>query len=115
MVETRHAFPDGGDGPNFAVGVLGDLHLSPDRQMVLFDEARTQMRQCLGSLQHSLGGPKDCAVGLVQLGDLGGYHHQPGGVACFERAKDWLAGFGMPCTLITGNHDLGVRFVVHWV
>ncbi|RMZ55005.1 hypothetical protein APUTEX25_000522 [Auxenochlorella protothecoides] len=29
--------------PNFTLGILGDLHLSPDRQMRLFEEAKDQL------------------------------------------------------------------------
>lgn len=93
--------------PNFTLGILGDLHLSPDRQMRLFEEAKDQLVTVLESQQAKLGGGTACQAGLIQLGDVGGYHHQPGSLACFQRCRDWLAGFDLPVALITGNHDLG--------
>ncbi|KAL6768266.1 hypothetical protein ACKKBF_B38445 [Auxenochlorella protothecoides x Auxenochlorella symbiontica] len=97
--------------PNFTLGILGDLHLSPDRQMRLFEEAKDQLVTVLESQQAKLGGGTACQAGLIQLGDVGGYHHQPGSLACFQRCRDWLAGFDLPVALITGNHDLeGLEF-----
>lgn len=38
-------------------------------------------------------------------GDLGGYKFRPGSRECFARGRDFLAGFGVPTTLVTGNHE----------
>lgn len=39
------------------------------------------------------------------------YHHGPGGMGCFERAKDYLGGFNVPTATLLGNHDLeGAEF-----
>ncbi len=38
-------------------------------------------------------------------GDLGGYKFRPGSRECFERGREYLAGFGVPATLVTGNHE----------
>lgn len=55
----------------FALGVVGDIHLEPD-QMHLFYKARDQLHT---SLQSKL---VQASSRLVQLGDLGGYNHDPG-------------------------------------
>lgn len=75
--------------------------------MGLFLEARKQVVEgCTlpdGSLQPG--------ARVVQLGDLGSYHHGPGGMGCFLLAKDYLDGFSMPAATILGNHDLeGMEF-----
>lgn len=38
-------------------------------------------------------------------GDLGGYKFRPGSRECFTRGREYLAGFGLPTTLVTGNHE----------
>ena len=38
-------------------------------------------------------------------GDLGGYKFRPGSRACFEQGRSFLAAFGLPATLVTGNHE----------
>ena len=43
--------------------------------------------------------------GPGSAGDLGGYRHRPGSRECFERGRDYLAGFRLPATLVTGNHE----------
>jgi hypothetical protein len=43
---------------------------------------------------------------VVQLGDLGHGKHASGSASCFEFAKRYLEGFGVPFSLILGNHDL---------
>mmetsp|Transcript_7724 Transcript_7724/g.21988 ORF Transcript_7724/g.21988 Transcript_7724/m.21988 type:complete len:387 (+) Transcript_7724:84-1244(+) len=88
-----------------AIGIIGDLHLEPD-QMHLFHQARAQI---IGAVRE-LGGEEGSGR-IVQLGDLGGYSCGPGGVECFRVAREFLAGFGMPVSLVTGNHDLeGAEF-----
>ncbi|KAK9806310.1 hypothetical protein WJX72_009584 [[Myrmecia] bisecta] len=101
----------------FAVAIMGDLHLQPD-QMHLFHEAREQLVRALSSPASA----SDSATGasaeappagarVVQLGDLGGYTCQPGSMACFETAKAFLEGFPVPRALVVGNHDLeGAEF-----
>ena len=57
------------------IAVLGDLHLEPD-QMRLFHKARQQITSVLSD--RVTGEPLACGA-VVQLGDVGGYNHQPGG------------------------------------
>ncbi|PSC75593.1 calcineurin-like phosphoesterase [Micractinium conductrix] len=85
--------------PSFAVAIVGDLHLEPGPQEPLFEEAR---RQLVGAVCE----PGVAAPRVVQLGDLGGYKFRPGSRECFTRGREYLAGFGLPTTLVTGNHDL---------
>ncbi|GFR41890.1 hypothetical protein Agub_g2676, partial [Astrephomene gubernaculifera] len=111
------------------LAVLGDLHLPPPR-MQLYREAQQQLRGLLlqqqegeqgGSTAAAAGGneaaaPPAAAAGdaaavrpvgrLVQLGDLGHGKHASGSRSCFEFARQYLDGFGVPYSLITGNHDL---------
>jgi len=91
------------------VAVLGDLHLEgpPVGPGDLgFAEARAQVAAAVGT---SSADGVDRAV--VQIGDVGGYSAQPGSQACFDRAREYLDGFGLPYRLITGNHDLeGAEF-----
>ena len=64
------------------MAVLGDLHLEPD-QMRLFHKAR---KQVVSRLSHTATGqPLPCAA-VVQLGDVGGYNNQPGGL-CSSASK----------------------------
>ncbi|KAK9802059.1 hypothetical protein WJX73_008858 [Symbiochloris irregularis] len=84
------------------VAIVGDLHLEPD-QMRLFHKARRQINDVLSDEISSKPLP---SAGVVQLGDLGGYNHQPGSHKCFLTAKEYLDGFKVPYAVITGNHDL---------
>ena len=93
--------------PAFALTVLGDLHMAPDKQMHLFERAQTQIKDAMAVLVKQNGGSEACHAGIVSLGDLGDYHHGPGSSACFQRSKEWLDRFQLPVGLITGNHDLG--------
>uniref|UniRef100_A0A061QWZ0 Calcineurin-like phosphoesterase n=1 Tax=Tetraselmis sp. GSL018 TaxID=582737 RepID=A0A061QWZ0_9CHLO len=68
----------------YAVGIMGDLHLEPE-QMDLFHTARAQITEALGR-----------AAGAGT----------PGSRECFETAREFLAGFGLPVSVVTGNHDL---------
>lgn len=90
---------DDRNAPTFAVAIVGDLHLEPGPPMVKFDEARRQ-------LISTLNAPGIVAPRVVQLGDLGGYKFRPGSRDCFVRGREYLAGFGVPTTLVIGNHDL---------
>jgi 3',5'-cyclic AMP phosphodiesterase CpdA len=83
----------------FACAIMGDLHLEPGHQMKLFEEAR---RQLVGAITEDAS----AVPRVVQLGDLGGYKFRPGSRECFARGRDFLAGFDVPTTLVTGNHDL---------
>ena len=105
---------------------MGDLHLEPGAEaMAPFLAARAQLAAALasdapdasgasGSAGSASGGgaaPAPHAPRVVQVGDLGGYTADPGSTACFLRARDFLAGFGLPATLVLGNHDLeGAEF-----
>ena len=61
-------------------------------------------------MQEVLLGSSDASSMVVQLGDLG-TGASSGNRDCFERAKQYLHGFGCPYAVITGNHDLeGVDF-----
>lgn len=73
----------------YSVSVLGDLHLEP-AQMHLFHEARQQLVAVMEP-----GAPR-----VVQLGDLGGYKHRPGG--CIIHNLKRLA------LMMLGNHSLCV-------
>ena len=56
----------------FAIAVVGDLHLEPG-QMSIFDSAARQLSAAVAGAEG--------AARLVQLGDLGGYDHHPGGLS----------------------------------
>ena len=58
----------------FSMAIIGDLHLEPD-QMGQFRAARAQLRQAVEA-DGDASGP--VAPRVVQLGDLGGYEHEPG-------------------------------------
>ena len=108
----------------FAIAVVGDLHLEPG-QMSIFDSAA---RQLSAAMTREAG-----AARLVQLGDLGGYDHHPGGLSkgdatcgaqheqnstvsqagctagsmhCFKVAAEYLEQIPAPRALVAGNHDL---------
>ncbi len=49
--------------------------------------------------------PKALPAWPPAAGDLGGYKFRPGSRECFQRGKEFLAGFGVPTTLVTGNHE----------
>jgi 3',5'-cyclic AMP phosphodiesterase CpdA len=103
-----------------AVAIMGDLHLHPD-QMPLFHAARDDL---VGAMRGALAeegeegeegegeegegheGGGGARLRLAQLGDLGAYECAPGTTACFEAARDYLATFGCPRALVTGNHDV---------
>jgi hypothetical protein len=56
---------------------MGDLHLEP-AQMHLFEEARQQLLDAMrGPDGQLMPGAR-----VIQLGDLGGYHHEPGASFC---------------------------------
>lgn len=87
----------------FSMAVIGDLHLEPD-QMGQFRAARAQLRQ---AVEADGGASGPAAPRVVQLGDLGGYEHEPGarlllapacslpgsGARClpFVKVPDWRA------------------------
>ncbi|MEW5302229.1 MAG: hypothetical protein WDW36_005031 [Sanguina aurantia] len=81
--------------------ILGDLHLAPD-QMHLFEAARAQLVAAVAGLS----GGADTGARVVQLGDLGHSKHVPGSRECFQTARGYLDGFGIPSAFILGNHDL---------
>lgn len=70
--------------------------------MPLFEEAQKQLRTAMSDS----AGRVLPEARVVQVGDLGGYKHGPGTRGCFEVALDYMSGFGVPFSLITGNHDL---------
>jgi len=57
----------------YSISILGDLHLEP-AQMHLFEQARQQLVTAMSEAGAVLPGAR-----VVQLGDLGGYAHRPGG------------------------------------
>jgi len=61
----------------------------------------------LHPLSPALQLPRPCACPLLvpPTGDLGGYKFKPGSRECFVRGREYLAGFGLPTTLVTGNHE----------
>ncbi|GLC33772.1 hypothetical protein PLESTB_000113900 [Pleodorina starrii] len=85
------------------LAILGDLHLAPE-QMHLFEAARDHLRAAMAGEE----GAREPGPGarVVQLGDLGHGKHQSGSRKCFEFARQYLDGFGVPYALVTGNHDL---------
>ncbi|GAX76356.1 hypothetical protein CEUSTIGMA_g3802.t1 [Chlamydomonas eustigma] len=83
------------------VSVMGDLHLAPE-QMHLFHQAQAQLLKAMADKD----GKVIEGARVVQLGDLGHSKHGSGGKACFEFAKSFLEGFGIPYVLVLGNHDL---------
>lgn len=70
------------DLSEFAIGVVGDIHLEPD-QMHLFHRAREQLQESLDTGQDSMPRSR-----LIQLGDLGGYSHGPGTLFCHYTWSD---------------------------
>jgi 3',5'-cyclic AMP phosphodiesterase CpdA len=96
-----------------AVAVMGDLHLAP-AQMPLFHAARDDLRRAMGELlvaeedEDGATNPTTAAsrMRLAQLGDLGAYECEPGTVACFRTARNYLQSFQVPFALVTGNHDV---------
>lgn len=88
------------DAADFAVAIVGDLHLSnTPKDLDPFIQARTQL--------HKITTSSSQCPRLVQLGDLGSYDPRwPGSTACFTLAQQYLAGFNLPVALTTGNHDL---------
>ncbi len=87
---------DGTD--EWSVTVIGDLHLDP-RDMGLHNEARKQLK---GMLDKDEAG---FSRHMVSLGDVGAYG-SAGSTESFKLTREWLAGFGYPYDIITGNHDL---------
>ena len=86
--------------------MLGDLHLEGPQVGegdLGFARARAQI---VAACRAGGSGDDGVARTLVQVGDLGGYSAQPGSQSSFDRARDFLDGFGLPYRLITGNHDL---------
>jgi hypothetical protein len=86
------------DASSFACAIVGDLHLEPGPPMDQFEDARRQLVAAVSK-------PDVAAPRVVQLGDLGGYNDRPGSRDCFHLARGYLSGFGVPTTLVTGNHE----------
>jgi len=84
----------------WSVAVLGDLHLDP-RDMDLHNEARSQLKELLDKDKDKAG----CSRHMVSLGDVGAYG-SAGTTESFKFTHEWLAGFGCPYDIVTGNHDL---------
>eukprot|EP00639_Heterosigma_akashiwo_P026676 CAMPEP_0194700942 /NCGR_PEP_ID=MMETSP0295-20121207/25869_1 /TAXON_ID=39354 /ORGANISM="Heterosigma akashiwo, Strain CCMP2393" /LENGTH=95 /DNA_ID=CAMNT_0039594995 /DNA_START=68 /DNA_END=352 /DNA_ORIENTATION=- len=83
------------DADSYSLVVLGDLHLDPG-DMQSHVVGREQIKQ-LTALERNQW--------IVSLGDLGAYG-SAGTTENFEFSKEFLAGFGCPFDLVTGNHDL---------
>ena len=67
-----------------------------------FHEAREQLVQVATSVDTT-----HHAARVVQLGDLGSSEKGwPGSRKCFNKARQYIASFGLPAALILGNHDL---------
>ena len=93
---------------NFAVGILGDLHIDP-RTMDDYYTGREQWVKVLNEAKET----KDGNVALVSLGDLGESKsvrpeetHElfAGTTECHELAAEFLQGFGVPYEVVGGNH-----------
>ncbi|KAG2492808.1 hypothetical protein HYH03_008968 [Edaphochlamys debaryana] len=82
------------------LAVMGDLHLAPE-QMHLFHAARGHLLAAMSEEGRPVPGAR-----VTQLGDLGHGKHSSGSRRCFQFAKDFVDGFGLPYALIVGNHDL---------
>ena len=96
-------------GTEFAVGVLGDLHLDP-RKMEDYETGKAQWLPHLKEAQDNHGN-----VAMVSLGDLGESKSvRPaetselfaGTTECHKLAAKYLGSFGVPYEVIGGNHDL---------
>lgn len=87
-----------GLAPDFCLAVLGDLHLDR-KDMALHNEGRQHIIDQMATLKSKLS-PKSQAR-LVSLGDLGAYG-DAGTTTCFEHAKAYLEGYGLPFNLVTG-------------
>jgi len=85
--------------PDFCLAVLGDLHLDR-KDMALHNEGRQHIIDNIATLKSKLSSPKSQAR-LVSLGDLGAYG-DAGTTTCFEHAKAYLEGYGLPFNLVTG-------------
>lgn len=85
--------------PDFCLAILGDLHLDRN-DMGLHNEGRQHVVDNMAKLKSGLSSPKSQAR-LVSLGDLGAYG-DAGTTTCFEHAKEYLEGYGLPFNLVTG-------------
>jgi hypothetical protein len=64
----------------YSIAIMGDLHLEP-AQMHLFHAARDHLTAAMAASP----GRVHPGARVVQLGDLGGYKHKPGGQAMENR------------------------------
>ena len=92
----------------FAVGILGDLHIDP-RTMEDYYTGRDQWKSVLKGQSEERAGN----VALVSLGDLGESKsvrpeetHElfAGTTECHEMAAEFLRGFDVPYEVVGGNH-----------
>jgi len=93
----------------FAVGVLGDLHIDP-RKMEDYETGRSQWLPILESEKASHGNVAICSLG--DLGESKSVRPQEttelfaGTTECHEIAAEFLSSFDVPYEVIGGNHDL---------
>ena len=98
------------DPSSFTVAVLGDLHLDP---RYMDDHIAGQKHFEPIVKRKSTGEPRKntCVVSLGDLGESASISPDTselfsGTTACFELAREYLDGFGVPFEVIGGNHDL---------
>lgn len=92
---------------DFAVGILGDLHIDP-RKLEDYIESRDQIYDAF--LAHP--GANHIVVSLGDLGESKNCEHNPqnpselfaGTTLCHEMAAEYLNSFQLPYEVITGNH-----------
>ncbi|KAJ1448367.1 calcineurin-like phosphoesterase [Pelagophyceae sp. CCMP2097] len=92
---------------DFALGVLGDLHVDP-RDLADTLQGRNDVKKCLDAAVVPEGNRF-----VVSLGDLGESKDcdesgelYAGTTRCFEWARDYFDGFDVPFDVVGGNHDL---------
>jgi hypothetical protein len=97
---------------DYAVGILGDLHIDPRR----LDEYITGRDQIYDALMLHVGA-QHAIVSLGDLGETKNCGHNPsnpnelfsGTTQCHELAAEYLQSFQLPYEVITGNHGTYLR------
>ena len=99
LARWRNIPEEGCESDEYVLTVLGDLHLDR-KDMALHEEGRKHLIQHMHEMKK---GMSPCSQShVVSLGDLGAYG-EAGTTQSFKLAKEYLDGFQVPYSLITGN------------